>query len=116
MIKRGIETLVGLFVLLGILALTFMALKAANLASFGQRDAYMLQARFEGARAGAQCGRHGGPRHQDPPGHQDLPRSGHDGDRSRPAVSERQLGQDPHQRLAESLRAKSDNGCSQAPA
>jgi phospholipid/cholesterol/gamma-HCH transport system substrate-binding protein len=47
MSKRGIETLVGLFVLLGILALTFIALKAANLASFGQRDAYMLQARFD---------------------------------------------------------------------
>jgi len=47
MSKRGTETLVGLFVLLGILALTFMALKAANLASFGQRDGYMLMARFD---------------------------------------------------------------------
>ncbi|HTP73417.1 MAG TPA: outer membrane lipid asymmetry maintenance protein MlaD [Burkholderiaceae bacterium] len=47
MSKRGIETLVGLFVLLGILALVFIALKAANLASFGQRDGYMLQARFD---------------------------------------------------------------------
>ncbi|HEY6510889.1 MAG TPA: outer membrane lipid asymmetry maintenance protein MlaD [Burkholderiaceae bacterium] len=47
MSKRGIESLVGLFVLLGILALTFIALKAANLASFGQRDGYMLQARFD---------------------------------------------------------------------
>jgi phospholipid/cholesterol/gamma-HCH transport system substrate-binding protein len=47
MSKKGIETLVGLFVLLGILALTFIALKAANLASFGQRDGYMLQARFD---------------------------------------------------------------------
>jgi phospholipid/cholesterol/gamma-HCH transport system substrate-binding protein len=47
MSKRGIETLVGLFVLLGILALTFIALKAANLASFGQRDGYTLQARFD---------------------------------------------------------------------
>ncbi|KAB2876922.1 MAG: outer membrane lipid asymmetry maintenance protein MlaD [Burkholderiaceae bacterium] len=47
MSKRGIETLVGLFVLLGILALAFLALKAANLASFGQRDGYMLQARFD---------------------------------------------------------------------
>ena len=45
--KRGIETLVGLFVLLGILALTFIALKAANLASFGNRDGYVLQARFD---------------------------------------------------------------------
>jgi phospholipid/cholesterol/gamma-HCH transport system substrate-binding protein len=47
MSKRGIETLVGLFVLLGILALTFMALKAANLATFGQRDGYILLARFD---------------------------------------------------------------------
>ena len=47
MSKRGIESLVGLFVVLGILALTFIALKAANLASFGQRDGYMLQARFD---------------------------------------------------------------------
>ena len=47
MSKRGIETLVGLFVLLGILAMTFIALKAANLASFGQRDGYVLQARFD---------------------------------------------------------------------
>jgi phospholipid/cholesterol/gamma-HCH transport system substrate-binding protein len=47
MSKRGIETLVGLFVLLGILALTFIALKAANLASFGGREGYALQARFD---------------------------------------------------------------------
>lgn len=47
MSKRGIETMVGLFVMLGIVALTFMALKAANLASFGQRDGYVLQARFD---------------------------------------------------------------------
>jgi phospholipid/cholesterol/gamma-HCH transport system substrate-binding protein len=47
MSKRGIETLVGLFVLLGILALVFIALKAANLASFGHRDGYVLHARFD---------------------------------------------------------------------
>jgi phospholipid/cholesterol/gamma-HCH transport system substrate-binding protein len=47
MSKKGVETLVGLFVLLGILALTFLALKAANLASFGHRDGYALQARFD---------------------------------------------------------------------
>jgi phospholipid/cholesterol/gamma-HCH transport system substrate-binding protein len=47
MSKRGIESLVGLFVVLGIVALTFIALKAANLASFGQRDGYVLQARFD---------------------------------------------------------------------
>ena len=47
MSKKGIETLVGLFVLLGLVALTFVALKAANLASFGQRNGYTLQARFD---------------------------------------------------------------------
>ena len=47
MSKKGIETLVGLFVLLGLVALTFIALKAANLASFGSRDSYALMARFD---------------------------------------------------------------------
>jgi len=37
--KKGIETLVGLFVLLGIVGLVFLALKAANLASFGGGEA-----------------------------------------------------------------------------
>ncbi len=45
--KKGIETMVGLFVLLGVLALLFLALKAANLASFGKRDTYRLSARFD---------------------------------------------------------------------
>lgn len=45
--KKGIETLVGMFVLLGLAALTFVALKAANLATFGSRDSYTLQARFD---------------------------------------------------------------------
>ena len=45
--KKGIETLVGLFVLLGLLGLLFLALKAANLGSFGGSDAYQLQARFD---------------------------------------------------------------------
>ncbi len=47
MSKKGIETLVGLFVLLGLVALTFISLKAANLASFGSRDSYTLSARFD---------------------------------------------------------------------
>lgn len=47
MSKKGIETLVGLFVLLGILGLLFLALKAANLGSFGARDTYTLTARFD---------------------------------------------------------------------
>lgn len=47
MSKRGIEALVGLFVLLGLLALVFLALKAANLGSFTGGDTYTLQARFD---------------------------------------------------------------------
>jgi phospholipid/cholesterol/gamma-HCH transport system substrate-binding protein len=46
--KKGIETLVGLFVLLGILAVVFLALKAANLGSFSAGgDTYTLTARFD---------------------------------------------------------------------
>jgi phospholipid/cholesterol/gamma-HCH transport system substrate-binding protein len=45
--KKGIETLVGLFVLLGMLGLVFLALKAANLASFGGSDSYTLTAKFD---------------------------------------------------------------------
>lgn len=45
--KRSIETLVGLFVLLGMGALVFLALKAANLASFGQHKGYSVSARFD---------------------------------------------------------------------
>jgi len=45
--KRGIEMLVGLFVLLGMAGLLFLALKAANLASFGGNQGYRLSARFD---------------------------------------------------------------------
>lgn len=45
--KKGIETAVGLFVLLGLAALLFVALKAANLTSFGQADTYTVTARFD---------------------------------------------------------------------
>lgn len=45
--KKRIEILVGLFVLLGALGLVFLALKAANLASFAASDGYTLQARFD---------------------------------------------------------------------
>jgi phospholipid/cholesterol/gamma-HCH transport system substrate-binding protein len=45
--KRSIETLVGLFVLLGMAALVFLALKAANLASFGQHQGYTVTAKFD---------------------------------------------------------------------
>jgi phospholipid/cholesterol/gamma-HCH transport system substrate-binding protein len=45
--KKSIEVMVGLFVLLGIAALLFLALKAANLASFGQHEGYVVRARFD---------------------------------------------------------------------
>jgi phospholipid/cholesterol/gamma-HCH transport system substrate-binding protein len=46
--KRSTEILVGLFVLLGAAALLFLALKAANLASFTTSgDTYVVQARFD---------------------------------------------------------------------
>ncbi len=54
--KRQTETMVGLFVLLGMLAIVFLALKAANLASFSLDSTYDLKARFDnigGLKAGA---------------------------------------------------------------
>ena len=45
--KRSIETLVGLFVILGIAGLVFLALKAANLASFSGGDTYAVTAKFD---------------------------------------------------------------------
>ena len=45
--KKGIEVLVGLFALLGIAALVFLALKAANLSSFSADETYALTAKFD---------------------------------------------------------------------
>jgi phospholipid/cholesterol/gamma-HCH transport system substrate-binding protein len=45
--KKGIESLVGLFVLLGIAGLVFLALQAANLASFSAGDTYSVTAKFD---------------------------------------------------------------------
>ncbi len=45
--RKSIETLVGLFVLLGALAVVFLALKAANLASFTVGNTYTVKARFD---------------------------------------------------------------------
>lgn len=45
--KKGIETLVGAFVLLGFLAIVFLALQAANLASFRGSDSYTVTAKFD---------------------------------------------------------------------
>jgi len=47
MSRRSIETLVGLFVLMGMGALVFLALKAANLASFGEHKGYTVSAKFD---------------------------------------------------------------------
>lgn len=45
--KKGMETMVGLFVLLGMGGLLFLALQAANLGSLGTGDTYSVQARFD---------------------------------------------------------------------
>lgn len=45
--RKSIETLVGLFVLLGALAVVFLALKAANLASFTTGATYNVKASFD---------------------------------------------------------------------
>jgi phospholipid/cholesterol/gamma-HCH transport system substrate-binding protein len=45
--KKGIETMVGGFVLLGLAGLLFLALKAANLGSFSGGTSYTVQARFD---------------------------------------------------------------------
>jgi phospholipid/cholesterol/gamma-HCH transport system substrate-binding protein len=47
MSKKGIESLVGVFVLLGIVGLLFLALKAANLGTFSTGDTYTLTAKFD---------------------------------------------------------------------
>lgn len=45
--KRGIETMVGVFVLLGMLGLVFLALQAANLGTVTGGDTYRVTARFD---------------------------------------------------------------------
>lgn len=46
--KKSTEVFVGLFVILGLLGLLFLALKAANLGSFaGNGNTYTLEARFD---------------------------------------------------------------------
>jgi phospholipid/cholesterol/gamma-HCH transport system substrate-binding protein len=45
--RKGIETLVGLFVLLGLLGLVFLALQAANLGTTSGGATYAVQARFD---------------------------------------------------------------------
>ena len=45
--RKGIETLVGVFVLLGMIAVVFLALQAANLASFNAGPTYAVSAKFD---------------------------------------------------------------------
>lgn len=45
--KRGIETMVGVFVLMGMLGLVFLALQAANLGTMTGGDTYRVTARFD---------------------------------------------------------------------
>jgi phospholipid/cholesterol/gamma-HCH transport system substrate-binding protein len=45
--RRAIDLMVGAFVLLGLAALVFLALKAANLGSFSSGPSYEVQARFD---------------------------------------------------------------------
>jgi len=47
MTTRTTETLVGAFVLLGFVALFFLALKAANLGNFSTEPTYAISARFD---------------------------------------------------------------------
>lgn len=47
MSKKSIETMVGLFLLLGLGGALFLSLKAANLASFGERKGYSVSAKFD---------------------------------------------------------------------
>ena len=47
MTRRGIETLVGLFVLAGFVAIGYLALKAANLAAMTVGETYVVTARFD---------------------------------------------------------------------
>jgi len=47
MTNQKIDVWVGLFVLLGILALVFLALRAGNLSSFSFSESYAVQARFQ---------------------------------------------------------------------
>jgi len=45
--KKSVEMLVGIFVLLGLAVLVFLALKAANLGTFSSGDTYTLRAYFD---------------------------------------------------------------------
>lgn len=44
--SKTLDTLVGLFVILGVIALFFLGMKVSNLASFGGEPGYIVNARF----------------------------------------------------------------------
>jgi len=45
--RKGIETLVGVFVLFGFVAIGYLALRAANLTSFSLGQTYLVTAKFD---------------------------------------------------------------------
>ncbi len=45
--RKAIETLVGVFVLMGFVAIGYLALKAANLATFKMGETYTVSAKFD---------------------------------------------------------------------
>jgi phospholipid/cholesterol/gamma-HCH transport system substrate-binding protein len=45
--RKGIETLVGVFVVLGFVAIGYLAMQAANLASFNLAETYVITAKFD---------------------------------------------------------------------
>jgi phospholipid/cholesterol/gamma-HCH transport system substrate-binding protein len=45
--RQSLDLWVGLFVLMGLAALVFLAMKVANLSSFGASDAYSIRASFD---------------------------------------------------------------------
>ena len=45
--RKAIETLVGVFVLMGFVAIGYLALKAANLATFKMGETYTVNAKFD---------------------------------------------------------------------
>ncbi len=104
--KKSIETFVGIFVLLGMAGVVFLALKAANLGSFSGADTYTLHGllrqhrRAQGARAGAQRRRHGRPRRLDQARPEALPGRRRAGDPARRAVPDRFFVANSHLRPA----------------
>ena len=104
--RKGVETLVGLFVLLGILAILFLALRAANLGNFVVGETYSVTARFDnigGLKVRApvkSAGVNGRPRQGDCARHQYLSGPSHDGTRAGRDIPERHVGKNTYVRAA----------------